>query len=250
MTRRILGRFVDWTSASPCADAELRKAEEAGARAEQERFEHRRKESQEAENRAVATAGGNASKMALACAVATMTEPADAWGFAPKIVKRKDTVPPGMWSTICTQTGKKTARIPDEIPTGKFEANKQAQTQWADAYIELLKRELKTGGDDVTREARRFVGDADSNLTKLKAVKSTNRTPRLKKALQLAKYQDNEYAKPPKLKDTDFYITWRAMLQQAIDTENVDEMNKYVTENGGKLKKEALVSAAKRLLRN
>lgn len=33
MTRGILGRFFDWTFGSLCADAELRKAEEAGKRA-------------------------------------------------------------------------------------------------------------------------------------------------------------------------------------------------------------------------
>lgn len=197
------------------------------------------------------TAGGNVSKVALAGVVAAMAGPADAWGFAPKTVKRNDPVPAGLYSTIDTQSGKKTARLPEEIPTGNYAATMEAQTQWADAYIKLLVRELETGGDDATRGARRYVGDAVSNLKKLKkAAKSPNATPRLRKALQLAKYQDNEHVKPPKIKETDFYTTWRAKLQQAIDTENGDEINAFVTANGGKHKTEKTeVSAARRLLR-
>jgi hypothetical protein len=44
MTRGILGRFFDWTFGSLCADAELKKAEEARARAKQEGFLPRRYE--------------------------------------------------------------------------------------------------------------------------------------------------------------------------------------------------------------
>lgn len=51
MTRGIFGRFFDWTFGSLCADAELRKAEEARARANQEKSERRRKEIQEADKK-------------------------------------------------------------------------------------------------------------------------------------------------------------------------------------------------------
>lgn len=198
------------------------------------------------------TAGSKVSTVALAGAIAAaIAEPTYAWGFVPKNVKRGDTVPAGLYYEIDAQSGKKTARLFAEIPTGNYAATMEAQTQWADAYIKLLVREL-SGGDDATRRARKFVGDAKSNREKLKtAAKSRNATPRLKKALQLAKYQNNEHFKPPKIKDTDFYTKWRARFQKAIDTDNIDEIKAFVTLNGGKLQTEkTMVSAARRLLRS
>jgi hypothetical protein len=194
------------------------------------------------------TAGGNMGKMALAGAVAAMAGPADAWGFAPRAIKSGKAAPAGLEYTIDTQSGTKTARLPAKIPVGKLAADRQAQDQWADAYIKLLTRELETGGDDATRKARRFVGDANTNLDKLKAAeKSQNITPRTRKALQLANYQFNAHFMPPNIRNTNFYAAWRAALQEAIETRDSREINKFVTANGGKGKDETEVAAAKRI---
>lgn len=199
------------------------------------------------------TAGGTVGKMALLGAAAAMAGPADGWGFAPVPIETGKAAPAGLEYVVDLQSGTKTARLPAKIPVGKFAADRQAQDQWADAYIKLLTRELeKNGGDDATRKARRFVGDADSNLSKLKAVKKSRKiTPRTRKALQLAKYQSNPHFMPPNIQGTNFYADWRAALEEAIDTSNGKEVNLFVTANGGKSKSEAtqdVFFAAKRIL--